>query len=173
MRIIFSIIFACMSMYSHCAESLFRENYLDFNSVNLKDKSYIIGNKYSDFDFSSKGIAKDKIGNCTTFSDFNNSISYTLNNQKLVEVLVGNENKSIYTSKNIRNGMGVENIYKNYNGYNIKKMKSDGAGDSQDDYTYIVADNLQKNNSLIFDVVHGKIQGIHLGKKGFDLSDCE
>ncbi|SEO60504.1 hypothetical protein SAMN04487817_107163 [Acinetobacter sp. yr461] len=162
-----------MSMYSHCAESLVRENYLDFNSINLKDRSYIIGNKYSDVNFSLKDIAKDQIGNCTTFSDFNNSISYTLNNQKLVEVLVGSENKSIYTSKNIRNGMGVENIYKNYKVYNIKKMKSDGAGDSQDDYTYIVTDNLQKNNSLIFDVVHGKIQGIHLGKKGFDLSDCE
>ncbi|MDA3559072.1 hypothetical protein MKL42_16435 [Acinetobacter sp. AOR15_HL] len=160
-------------MYSHCAESLVKQNYLDFNSVNLKDKSYIIGNKYSDINFSSKGIAKDQIGNCTTFSDFNNNISYTLNNQKLVEVLVGSENKSIYTSKNIRNGMVVENIYKNYKDYKIKKIKSEGAGDSQDDYTFIVTDNLQKNNSLIFDVVHGEIQGIHLGKKGFDLSDCE
>ena len=64
------------------------KSYLDFNSVNLKDKSYIIGNKYSDVNFSSKGIAKDQIGSCTTFSDFNNSISYTLNNQKLVEVLI-------------------------------------------------------------------------------------
>lgn len=173
MRIIFSIIFGCMSMYSHCAESLVKQNYLDFNSINLKDKSYIVGNKYSDVDFSSKGIAKDQIGNCTTFSDFNNNISYTLNNQKLVEVLVGSENKSIYTSKNIRNGMVVENIYKNYKDYKIKKIKSEGAGDSQDDYTFIVTDNLQKNNSLIFDVVHGEIQGVHLGKKGFDLSDCE
>lgn len=168
-----------MSMYSHCAESLVKQNYLDFNSINLKDKSYIVGNKYSDVDFSSKGIAKDQIGNCTTFSDFNNNILYTFNNKKLVEVLVGSENKIIYTSKNIRNGMGVENIYKNYKDYKdykdykIKKIKSEGAGDSQDDYTYIVTDNLQKNNILIFDVVHGEIQGIHLGKKGFDLSDCE
>lgn len=173
MRFIFAFFIIFLSACSHSNTIADKKSYLDFNSVNLKDKSYIIGNKYSDFNFSSKGIAKDQIGSCTTFSDFNNSISYTLNNQKLVEVLIGNENKSIYTSKNIRNGMGVENIYKNYKGYNIKKMKSDGAGDSQDDYTYIVTDNLQKNNSLIFDVVHGKIQGIHLGKKGFDLSDCE
>lgn len=173
MKLTFIFIFGCISMHSYCAVNLDRKNYLDFNSINLKDKSYIIDNKYSDINFSSKGIAKDQMGSCTTFSDFNNSISYTLNNQKLVEVLIGSENKSIYTSKNIRNGMGVENIYKNYKGYNIKKMKSDGAGDSQDDYTYIVTDNLQKNNSLIFDIVHGKIQGIHLGKKGFDLSDCE
>ena len=69
--------------------------------------------------------------------------------------------------------MNKEEIYKSYQGYEIKKMKSEGAGDSQDDYTYTVTDNFQKNNILSFDVVHGEIQGMHARKKGFDLSDCE
>lgn len=67
--------------------------------------------------------------------------------------------------KKIRNGMNKEEIYKSYQGYEIKKMKSEGAGDSQDDYTYTVTDNFQKNNILFFDVVYGEIQGMHAGKK--------
>ncbi|USE83144.1 hypothetical protein [Acinetobacter tibetensis] len=146
---------------------------MDFNSINFEGKSYILGNEYSDLNFSSKGVEKNEIGSCTAFLDFDNGISYTFNKQKLVEILIKNENKSIYTSKKIRNGMNTKDIYKSYEGYKIKKMKSEGAGDSQDDYTYIVTDNFQKNNILFFDVVHGEIQGMHAGKRGFDLSDCE
>jgi hypothetical protein len=146
---------------------------LDFNSINFEGKSYILGNEYSDLNFSSKGIEKIGIGSCTAFLDFDNGISYNFNKQELVEILIKNENKSIYTSKKIRNGMNMEEIYESYEGYKIKKMKSQGAGDSQDDYTYTVTDNFQKNNILFFDVVHGEIQGMHAGKRGFDSSDCE
>ena len=95
MKLTFIIIFGCISMHSYCDVNLNRKNYLDFNSVNLKDKSYIIGNKYSDANFSSKSIAKDKIGKCITFLDFNNNILYVFNNQNLVEVLLGSESKII------------------------------------------------------------------------------
>lgn len=40
------------------------------------------------------------MGSCTAFLDFDNGISYTFNRQKLVEILIKNENKSIYASKN-------------------------------------------------------------------------
>ncbi len=61
MKLTFIFIFGCISMHSYCAVNLDRKNYLDFNSINLKDKSYIIDNKYSDINFSSKGIAKDQM----------------------------------------------------------------------------------------------------------------
>lgn len=173
MRFIFILFLIALSACGYSKAISNKKNYLDLNSINFEGKSYILGNEYSGFNFSSKGIEKNEIGNCTTFSDIDNGISYTFNKQKLVEILIKNENKSIYTSKKIRNGMNVKEIYKSYEGYEIKKMKSEGVGDSQDDFTYTVTDNLQKNNILIFDVVHGEIQGMHAGKRGFDLSDCE
>jgi len=84
---------------------------LDFNSINFEGKSYILGNQYSDLNFSSKGIEKSEMGSCTAFLDFDNGISYAFNKQKLVEILIKNENKSIHTSKKIRNGMNKEEIY--------------------------------------------------------------
>ena len=173
MKFILILFLINLSACSYSKVVFDKNNYLDFNSINFEGKSYLLGNKYLDVNFSLKGIAKDEIGSCTTFSDIDNGISYTFNKKKLVEVLIKNENKSIYTSKKIRNGMNVKEIYKSYEGYEIKKMKSEGVGDSQDDFTYTVTDNLQKNNILIFDVVHGEIQGMHAGKRGFDLSDCE
>ncbi|MCJ8161489.1 hypothetical protein [Acinetobacter zhairhuonensis] len=173
MKFILVLLLINLSACSYSKAIFNKNNYLDFNSISFEGKSYLLGNKYLDVNFSLKGIAKDEIGSCTTFSDIDNGVSYTFNKQKLVEILIKNENKSIYTSKKIRNGMNVKEIYKSYEGYEIKKMKSEGAGDSQDDFTYTVTDNLQKNNILIFDVVHGEIQGMHAGKRGFDLSDCE
>ena len=69
--------------------------------------------------------------------------------------------------------MSIKNIAQNYKGFKIEKVNSKGAGDSQQGFTYNVFDKDQKNNILIFDVVHGEIQGMHAGKRGFDLSDCE
>jgi hypothetical protein len=173
MRFILVLFLITLSACGYSEAIFDKRNYLDFNSINFEGKSYILGNKYSDVNFSSKNIVKDKIGSCTTFSDLDNGISYILKGQDLVEIFIENENKSIHTLQKIRNGMSVEEIYKSYVGYKIKKIKSEGAGDYQDDYAYTVTDNLQKNNILFFDVVHGEIQGMHAGKKGFDLSDCE
>lgn len=173
MRFIFILFSIALSACGYSKAISDKKNYLDFNSINFEGNSYILGNEYSELNFSSKGIEKSEMGSCTFFLDFDNGISYTFNRHKLIEILIKNENKSIYASKKIRNGINKEEIYKSYQGYEIKKMKSEGAGDSQDDYTYTVTDNFQKNNILSFDVVHGEIQGMHARKKGFDLSDCE
>lgn len=34
-------------------------------------------------------------------------------------------------------------------------------------------DKTQKNNVLLFGVMHGEIQAIHLERKGFNISDCD
>ncbi|CAB1220106.1 hypothetical protein [Acinetobacter bouvetii] len=52
-------------------------------------------------------------------------------------------------------------------------MISEGASDSPQDLTYTAIDKNQKNNVLLFDVIHGEIQAIHLERKGFDMSDCD
>lgn len=84
---------------------------------------------------------------------------------KLVSILIKYENKSIYTTKNVGNGMSIKNIAQNYKGFKIEKVNSKGAGDSQQGFTYNVFDKDQKNNILIFDVVNDEIQGIYLEKK--------
>lgn len=45
--------------------------------------------------------------------------------------------------------------------------------DSPQDLTYTAIDKNQKNNVLLFDVVNGEIQVIHLEQKGFNISDWD
>lgn len=48
-------------------------------------------------------------------------------------------------------------------------MVSEGASDS----AYTAIDKNQKNNVLLFDVIHGEIQVINLERKAFNISDCD
>lgn len=114
------------------------------------------------------------IWGCTTIFNPDSTISYTFHSKKLVKILIKYENKSVHTSKGVSNGMTVENINRNYKaGYKVIKIKSEGAGDSQQDFNYQVFDSGQKNNILVFDVVNREIQGIHLQEKDFSMLDCE
>ena len=52
-------------------------------------------------------------------------------------------------------------------------MVSEGASDSSQDLVYTSIDKNQKNNLLLFDVINGEIQVIHLERKGFNISDWD
>lgn len=151
-----------------------KKNVVDFNSLYYSGKVYSIGDKYSEINFSSKDNLMNDMGSCTTIFNPDSAISYTFHSKKLVKILIKYGNKSVHTSKGISNGMTVENINSNYKaGYKVIKIKSEGAGDSQQDFNYQVFDSGQKNNILVFDVVNREIQGIHLQEKDFSMSDCE
>lgn len=45
--------------------------------------------------------------------------------------------------------------------------------DSAQYLTYTAIDKNQKNNVLLFDVINGEIQVIHLERKGFNVSDWD
>jgi len=45
--------------------------------------------------------------------------------------------------------------------------------DSAQYLTYTAIDKNQKNNVLLFDVINGEIQVIHLERKGFNISDWD
>ncbi|MNZ10479.1 hypothetical protein D3C78_273260 [compost metagenome] len=45
--------------------------------------------------------------------------------------------------------------------------------DSAQYLTYTSIDKNQKNNVLLFDVINGEIQVIHLERKGFNISDWD
>lgn len=175
MRFIYIILFIFLSACSYLQneDSKHAKEYLDFNSLNFQGKSYSIDSEYSDSDFSSKGVLKSNLGSCTNIFNPENAVSYIIQNKKLVGIVVKYENKNVYTSKNISNGMAAENISKNYKGFKIEKNISEGTGDSQEDYVYKIFDNDQQDNILIFDVINDEIQGIHLKKREFEISDCE
>lgn len=159
---------------NHANEIESKKNVIDFNSLYYNGKVYSIGDKYSRINFSSKDNLMSEMGSCTTIFNPDSAISYTFYSKKLVEILIKYENKSVYASKGISNGMTVEDINNNYKaGYKTIKIKSEGAGDSQQDFNYQVFDDDQKNNILVFDVVNNEIQGIHLQEKDFSMSDCE
>lgn len=165
-----SILMAC----NHANEIESKKNVIDFNSLYYNGKIYSIGDKYSEINFSSKDNLMNDVGSCTTIFNPDSAISYTFHSKELVEILIKYENISVHTSKGVSNGMTAENINNNYKaGYKVIKIKSEGAGDSQQDFNYQVFDGGQKNNILVFDVVNSEIQGIHLQTKDFSMSDCE
>ncbi|NNP77009.1 hypothetical protein A7P54_11340 [Acinetobacter sp. Ac_3412] len=164
------ILVAC----SYVGEIKSKKNVIDFDSLYYNGKVYSIGDKYSEINFSSKDNLMNYMGSCTTIFNPDLAISYTFHSKKLVEILIKYGNKSVHTSKGISNGMTAENINNNYKaGYKVIKIKSEGAGDYQQDFNYQVFDSGQKNNILFFDVVNREIQGIHLQEKDFSISDCE
>ncbi|OEY96857.1 hypothetical protein BJD20_01610 [Acinetobacter proteolyticus] len=159
---------------NHANEIESKKNVIDFNSLYYNGKIYSIGDKYSEINFSSKDNLMNDMGSCTTIFNPDSAISYTFHSKELVEILIKYENISVHTSKGVSNGMTAENINNNYKaGYKVIKIKSEGAGDSQQDFNYQVFDGGQKNNILVFDVVNSEIQGIHLQTKYFSMSDCE
>ncbi|CAM4187167.1 hypothetical protein F901_00952 [Acinetobacter dispersus] len=159
---------------NHANEIEINKNFIDFNSLHYNGNVYSIGDKYSEINSSSKDNLMSDMGSCTIIFNPDAAISYTFHSKKLVGILIKYENKSVHTSNGISNGMTAENINNNYKaGYKIIKIKSEGAGDSQQDFNYRVFDSGQKNNILVFDVVNREIQGIHLQKKDFSISDCE
>ena len=173
MRFFCFVLLAFLSSCSHVNKSQDLKNFLDFNSLNFQGKVYSIGSIYSEADFSPNKFIKNNLGSCLTFFNPDDAISYIFYDKKLTSILVKYDNKSIYTTKNINNGMKAENIMKNYKGFDVEKVNSEGSGDSQQDFKYTVFDKNFKNNILIFDVVNDEIQGIHLEQKGFSMSDCD
>lgn len=174
LKLFYTVILVLLSACNHANEIGSKKNVIDFNSLYYNGKVYSIGDKYSEINFSSKDNLMSEMGSCTTIFNPDLAISYTFHSKKLVEMLIKYENKSVYTSKGISNGMTAENINNNYKpGYKVIKIKSEGAGDSQQDFNYQVFDSEQKNNILAFDIVNSEIQGIHLQEKDFSISDCE
>lgn len=174
LKFFYTVILVLLSACNHANEIESRKNVIDFNSLYHNEKVYSIGDKYSEINFSSKDNLMNDMGSCTTIFNPDLAISYTFHSKKLVEILIKYENKSVHTSKGISNGMTAENINNNYKaGYKVIKIKSEGAGDSQQDFNYQIFDSGQKNNILVFDVVNREIQGIHLQEKDFSISDCE
>ncbi|GAA5630670.1 hypothetical protein Acal02_01278 [Acinetobacter calcoaceticus] len=174
LKLFYTVILVLLSACNHANEIESKKNVIDFNSLYYNGKVYSIGDKYSEINFSSKDNLMSEMGSCTTIFNPDLAISYTFHSKKLVEMLIKYENKSVYTSKGISNGMTAENINNNYKaGYKVIKIKSEGAGDSQQDFNYQVFDSEQKNNILAFDIVNSEIQGIHLQEKDFSISDCE
>lgn len=173
MRFVCIVLLVFLSSCSHVNNSQDVKNFLNFNSLNFQGKAYSIGSAYSETDFSSNKFLKNTLGSCLTFFNPDDAISYVFHDEKLVSILVKYDNKSIYTTKNISNGMKVDNIVNNYKDFEMEKVNSEGSGDSQQDFMYTIFDKDQKNNILIFDVINGEIQGIHLERKGFNMSDCD
>jgi hypothetical protein len=170
----YTVILVLLSACNHANEIESKKNIIDFNSLYYNGEVYFIGDKYSEINFSSKNNLMNDMGSCTTIFNPNSAISYTFHSKGLVEILIKYENKSVHTSKSISNGMTAENMNNNYKaGYKVIKIKSEGAGDYQQDFSYQIFDGDQKNNILVFDVVNSEIQGIHLREKKFSMSDCE
>ena len=96
------------------------------------------------FEFSS-------INTCNNYINSKQAIDLLYKDGKLVSIFIGYDNKSIATSHGIKNGMYKKDIYKNYKDFKIIKKHSEGAGDSQDDFTYTIhnKDNKSKNNTDI------------------------
>ena len=70
--------------------------------------------------------------------------------------------------------MTGKDVNKKYKDFKIIKEHSEGAGDSQDDFTYTIHDKEDRfKNEIVFDVVNGEVIGIHVSQKGLDGYICD
>ena len=158
--------------FSGCSDNFIRfsGNIINFDGLIFKNENYLIGENEKIRD----SFVVDTMDKCVSHRLNKDSISLLYKDKKLVSLFIGYDNKSVTTSHGIKNGMTGKDINKNYKDFKIIKEHSEGAGDSQDDFTYTIHDKEDRfKNEIVFDVVNGEVIGIHVSQKGLDGYICD
>lgn len=144
--------------------------FINFDGLIFKNENYSIGENEKIRD----SFVVDSMDKCVSHRLNKDSISLLYKDKKLVSLFVGYDNKSVTTSHGIKNGMTGKDVNKKYKDFKIIKEHSEGAGDSQDDFTYAIHDKEDRfKNEIVFDVVNGEVMGIHVSQKGLDGYICD
>ena len=79
--------------------------------------------------------------------------------------------KKIKTSQGIQNGDSLEKLLHTYNGYIIKKVRSEGS-DSHDDWVYTISKSKGDKKIFQFSLVEKKIHGFYVTTDDFTGWEC-
>lgn len=169
----FTVLIFLLSLIScSSVKSVKNSDQINFNGLNFNGKKFLIGD--SEKSIEQKYFQVSQTDKCNNYIDSENSINLLYKDKKLVSLFVGYDNKSVTTSHGIKNGMTDKDVNKKYKDFKILKEHSEGAGDSQDDFTYTIRDKEDKlKNEIVFDVVNGEVMGIHVSQKGLDGYICD
>lgn len=163
----FLLLISCSSM-----KNLENTEQINFHGLNFNDREYLIGD--IEDNISSKYFEFSQTDKCNNYVNSKKAIDLLYKDKKLISIFVGYGNKSVVTSHGIKNGMTDKDVYENYKDFKVIKEHSEGAGDSQDDFTYKIHDKENNlKNEIVFDIVNGKVMGMHVSKKGLDGYICD
>lgn len=111
----------------------------------------------------------DDYYNCKVYASKGlNQVFWTLNT-KLLMIQIMNDDDYTETSEGLKNGLPKKNIYDLYSKYPIKKEKSEGAGDTQNNFVYIIK---MDSHDLSVNVVNDIIKSYDYSISEFDTNIC-
>lgn len=148
------------------------QNQVNFSGLYFNGKKFLIGD--SEKSIEQKDFQLSQTEKCRNYIMTDDGIDLLYKDNQLISILINYYNKNVVTSRGVKNGMKEYDIHKQYKGFEIIKEPSEGAGDSQNDFTYTIYDKDNKlKNEIVFDVVNSEIMGIHVSQKGLDGYICD
>ncbi|AXQ22310.1 hypothetical protein BEN71_09585 [Acinetobacter wuhouensis] len=161
-RILNLIFITCF--VSGCNKIYYNEFNKNISQV-VNNKSYILNqvNDLSDY------TRIDDVNNCKIYaSNGLDQVFWTLNNNLLM-IQIMNEDNYTKTSEGLKNGLSVKVINDLYSKFSIIKVKSEGAGDSQNNFVYNIK---LRSHELSINVADDIVSSYDFSINGFTTNLC-